>query len=108
MNRNAVGVRSRGEGVEWLLFMRGLPIAAIQHVRAASAWAGCTIGIDTIVSLGWSSALDGWVRWREVASVRVRRRGHLTSWFDVHGMAGREWARWRRIGSFGCRPIHGT
>ena len=57
----AVGVRSRGAGVEWLPCMGGGPIAAVQHVRAASAWAWFEIGIDTVVSRGWSSALDGWV-----------------------------------------------
>ena len=62
MERNAVGVRGRGEGAQWLRYIRWGPIAAVEHVRAASVWAGFVeIGIDTIASLGWNSALDRWV-----------------------------------------------
>ena len=61
MNRNAVAVRSRVQGRQWLRNMLGGP-TAVQHVRAASVRAGFLgLGIDMIDFLGWSSALDGWV-----------------------------------------------
>ena len=62
MGWNAVGVRSLGEGAQWRHAIRGKPIAAVQHVRAACEWAWFAgLGIDTIIFLGWSSALGGWV-----------------------------------------------